>query len=49
MRSRRRDLPHRFSGALMTRRGAVFQAGTAWLAAIHSTTAAAVWSEGSTT
>ena len=41
IRSSSRDLPQRFSGALITSRGAVFQAGTAWVAAIHSTTAAA--------
>ena len=49
IRSSSRDLPQRFSGALITSRGAAFQAGAPWVAAIHSTTAAAAASDGSTT
>ena len=41
-----RDLPHRFSGARMTSRGACAHAGCAWVAAIHSTTASAASPEG---
>ena len=41
-----RDLPHRLTGARMTSRGACCQAAWAWVAAIHSATATAAWSEG---
>ena len=41
-----RDLPHRFSGARMTSRGACAHAAWAWVAAIHSTTASAASGEG---
>jgi putative hydrolase of the HAD superfamily len=47
--SRRRDLPHRFSGARMTSRGACAHAGCAWVAAIHRVTASVASGEGSTT
>ena len=39
MMSSNRDFPQRFSGPRMTRRGAVFHAGAAWVAAIHNVTA----------
>jgi hypothetical protein len=48
-RSSSRDLPHRFSGARMTSRGAQCQAGSAWVAAIHSTTAVVASGFGRTT
>jgi hypothetical protein len=40
------DLPQRFSGARITRRGAHAQACWAWVAAIHSVTATVASGEG---
>src|SRR5215203_1242487 len=46
MTSSSRDLPQRFSGARITSRGACAHAGCTWVAAIHSTTASVVASDG---